>query len=78
MVRRAQTHYEWRRTIERVARNVQARKIDVTWDVFLNSLIAVLPDDLRSEPWGGRPDLLAATKFLPTQDGRLLSASVLY
>lgn len=68
-------HYEWQRTIERMARNVQARKIDVTWDDFLNSLIAVLPDSLRSEPWGSRPDLLAKTKFLPTRDGRLLSAS---
>ena len=69
------THCEWRRTIERVAKNVQARKIDVTCNDFFNSLIAVLPDDLRSEQWGGRPDPLAATKFLPTQDGRLLSAS---
>ena len=69
------THYEWLRTIERVAKNVQARKIDVTWDDFLNSLIAVLPHSLRSEPWGSRPDLLAKTKFLPTRDGRLLSAS---
>ncbi len=69
------THYEWQRTIERVAKNIQARKIDVTWDDFLNSLIVVLPDDLRSEPWGGRPDPLVETKFLPTQDGRLISAS---
>ena len=69
------THCEWRRTIEQVATNVQARKIDVTWDDFLSSVIAVLPDDLRSEPWAGDPDLLAAARFLPTQDGRLLSAS---
>lgn len=69
------THYEWQRTIEWVARNVQTREINVSWDDFLNSLIVVLPDDLRSEPWGGRPDLLAKTKFLPTRDGRLLSAS---
>ena len=69
------THCEWRRTIEQVARNVQVRKIDVTWDAFLSSVIAVLPDDLRSEPWAGDPDLLAAARFLPTQDGRLLSAS---
>ncbi len=69
------THYEWQRTIEWVARNVQTREIDVTWDDFLNSLIVVLPDGLRSEPWGGRPDPLVDTKFLPTQDGRLISAS---
>ncbi len=69
------THCEWRRTIERVAKNIQARKINVTWDAFLNSLIAVVPNDLRSKPWGDRPDPLGATKFLSTQDGRLLSAS---
>ncbi len=68
-------HYEWQRTIERIARNVQARKIDVTWDDFFNSLIAVLPDSMRSEPWGDRPDPLATTKFLPSRDERLLSAS---
>ena len=69
------THCEWRRTIEQVAKNIQTHKIDVTWDDFFNSLIAVLPDSLRSEPWGSRPDLLATTKFLPTRDERLLSAS---
>ena len=67
---------EWCRTIEQVATNVQARKIDVTWDDFLRSLVTVLPDDLRSGPkWTDDPDLLAAARFLPTQDGRLLSAS---
>ena len=68
------THCEWRRTIEHVATNVQARKIDVSWDGFLNSVIVVLPTDLR-DARPGTPDPLADMKFLPTQDGRLLSAS---
>lgn len=68
------THCEWRRTIERMARNVQASKIDVTWDDFFSSVIAVLPADLRDASLG-TPDPLANMKFLPTQDGRLLSAS---
>ncbi len=69
------THCEWQRMIEQVATKVQAHVIDVTWDAFLNSLIAVLPANLKSEPKGSDPDQLAATKFLPGQDGRLLSAS---
>ena len=68
------THCEWRRTIEQVAMNVQASKIDVTWDDFFSSVIAVLPADLR-DARAGTPDPLANMKFLPTQDGRLLSAS---
>ena len=68
------THCEWRRTIEQVAMNVQASKIDVTWDDFFSSVIAVLPAELR-DTRDGAPDPLANMKFLPTQDGRLLSAS---
>ena len=68
------THCEWRRTIEQVAMNVQAGKIDVSWDDFFISVIAVMPADLR-DARAGIPDLLADMKFLPTQDGRLLSAS---
>ena len=68
---------EWCRTIEQIATNVQARKIAVTWDDFLRSLVTVLPDDLRSgpKPWTDDPDPLATARFLPTQDGRLLSVS---
>lgn len=68
------THCEWRRTIEQVAMNVQAGKIDVSWDDFFLSVIAVMPADLR-DARAGISDLLADMKFLPTQDGRLLSAS---
>ena len=69
------THCEWRGTIEGVARNVQTREIDVTWDNFLNSLIAVLPNELQLKPRADGLDPLATTKFLPSQDGRLLSVS---
>lgn len=68
------THCEWRRTIEQVAMNVQTSKIDVTWDDFFGSVIAVLPADLR-DAGDGTLDPLANMKFLPTQDRRLLSAS---
>ena len=68
------THCEWQQTIEQVAMNVQAGKIDVTWDDFFSSVIAVLPADLR-DARAGTQDPLADMKFLPTQDGRLLSAS---
>ncbi len=66
---------EWRRTLERLATSVQVGGIDVTWDAFLNGLIAVLPAGMRSEPRDGAPDPLASAKFLPDQDERLISAS---
>ena len=65
---------EWLQTIDQVAMKVRDRNIDVTWDGFLNSLIAVLPEDLRSEPGYGTPDPLATAAFLPDQDERLISA----
>ena len=71
------TRHEWCRTIEKVAKEVRARIIDVTWDEFLRSLLKVLPDDLRSGPdsWSDDPDPLSTATFLPTQDGRILSSS---
>ena len=69
------THDEWRRTVEHVAISVQARKADVPWDAFFSSLLAVLPEDMRAQPKAGAADPLAAVRFLPTQDRRLLSAS---
>ncbi|MYI70238.1 MAG: hypothetical protein F4103_16380, partial [Boseongicola sp. SB0673_bin_14] len=41
----------------------------------MNSLATVLPAEMRTEPQAGASDPLAAAKFLPDQDGRLLSAS---
>lgn len=69
------TSDEWCRTLNRVAKSVRNRKIDVSWDDFLKSVVAVLPEDLRSEPAHGSQDSLADAKFLPVQDGRLLRAS---
>ncbi len=69
------TDQEWKETIERVAKAVKAREVTVTWDTFLNGLLKVLPENLRSNPKPGSEDPLAKTRFLPTEDGRLLSAS---
>ena len=66
---------EWLQTVDRVAKFVQDGQIDVTWDGFLSSLVAVLPADIRSEPKPGTPDPLATVRFLPDQNGRLISAS---
>ena len=66
---------EWRDTIERLATHVEARNIDVTWNAFLNSLVSVLPADLRGEPRSHNSDPLVEARFLPTQDGGLVSAN---
>lgn len=70
------TDPEWCRTIEQMAESVRTQNTDVTWDAFLNSLVAVLPEHLRSRSINaGSPDPLASVVFLPTRDGRLLSTS---
>ena len=68
------THFEWVNTIGRMAQQVQESPSVPDWNGFFHSLLAVLPDDLRSEPRYG-PDPLADARFLPSGDGRLLSAS---
>ena len=69
------TSTEWLQTVDRLAKLVQHGQIDVTWDDFLCSLVAALPADMQSEPKPGTPDPLATARFLPDQNGRLLSAS---
>ena len=69
------TDAEWLQTVEQLAIRVQNSEIDVTWDGFLSSLVAVLPADLQTEPQPGAPDPLAATRFLPDQNNRLISVS---
>ena len=69
------TRVEWLQTVEQVAKLVQNGKIDVTWDGFLSSLVAVLPVDMQTEPKPGAPDPLATTRFLPDQNNRLIGAS---
>ena len=69
------TNSEWLQTLDRAAIGVRDHEIDVSWDAFLNSVVAVLPSDMRSEPKAGNPDPLATGRFLPDQDDRLLSVS---
>ena len=66
---------EWAATIERLAARIYSGEIAVSWDVFLRSLLAVLPQELRFPSERGAVDPLSNAKFLPTQDGRLLCAS---
>ena len=69
------TEHEWANTIDRLAAQVRDRRIDIGWHEFLNSVLAALPPELRSESRGPAPDPLANARILPTHDGRLLSAS---
>ncbi len=69
------TDAEWLQTLNWVAISVKNGQINVTWDGFLHSLITVLPEDIRSEPKVGASDPLETAKFLPDQNGRLISAS---
>ena len=71
----APTPSEWVDTIEQMARSVRDHEPDIDWNVFLRSLLAILPNDLRSEPPDDRPDSLTSARFLPTVDGRLIAAS---
>lgn len=66
---------EWLQTVDHVALGVRDGEIAVSWNEFLNSLLAVLPTDILAEPRTGTPDPLAAARILPDQDDRLLSAS---
>ena len=69
------TAEEWKRTIEQIAENIQNRNIKVTWNDFMESVIAVLPYDLKQHSPSGNSDPLDNMKFLPTESGHLLAAS---
>lgn len=69
------TSEEWRNTLQQVAARVHAGEIEASWDGFMNSVVEVLPQSLLSAQRRGTADPLAAARFLPAQDGRLLSAS---
>ena len=69
------TAAEWVHTIERLAAAVRLGELDVSWNAFLKSLIAVLPERLRLERPAGAADPLANARFLPDQANYLLSAS---
>ena len=66
---------EWLQTVDHVALGVRDNEIAVGWNAFLNSVVTVLPADIRAEPRTDTPDPLAAARILPDQDERLLSAS---
>lgn len=78
---------EWVDTLALMARRVRRRQADAEadwsrsvepapdWNLFLSSVLAVLPPELRAEPKEPDNDPLAEAEFLPTEDGRLLSAS---
>lgn len=66
---------EWAATIERLAARTHSGEIAVSWDAFLRSLLAVLPQELRFPSGRGAVDPLSNAKFLPTQDDRLLCTS---
>lgn len=70
----APTPTEWTATVERLTAQIHGGRIDRSWEAFLSSLLTVLPQELLS-PRGTSADPLTGAKFLPTQDGRLLSAS---
>ena len=69
------TPSEWVQTVNRVAHSVRDHEINVGWNAFLSSVVNVLPTEMRTEPETGDSDPLAAARFLPDQDRRLLSAS---
>lgn len=69
------TDTEWSRTVESVAGLVQSGEIGATWDGFLTSLLEVLPSKLAWKPTAHTEDAFKSARFLPDQDGRLISAS---
>ncbi|MCY3933997.1 MAG: hypothetical protein OXH70_20015, partial [Acidobacteria bacterium] len=69
------TPSEWANTVEHLAARIGGDEVEATWDDFLASVNALLPRALRLLPGGLSSDALGGAKFLPTADGRLLSAS---
>ena len=66
---------EWADTLSGMAKWVGERQAEATWNDFLHSAFAILPQGMTSEPTDVESDCLAKARFLPTEDGRLLSAS---
>ena len=66
---------EWAHTLELMAEQINRRHVTVTWDEFMRSLLSILPLKLRSEPKPFATDPLREAGFLPTEDGRVLSAA---
>ena len=66
---------EWAKTLGLVAEHVSRDNVKVTWQEFLTSVLAVIPQELRSAPRKADADPLLQARFLPTEDGRLLAGS---
>lgn len=66
---------EWAHTLERMAERINQRRVRVTWNEFMRSLLSILPLKLRSGPKLSSTDPLHDARFLPTEDGRVLSAA---
>ena len=68
------TSIEWSRTLERVAKRMHEKGDEANWDDLLTSAIDVLPTEIV---WGPakNDDPLKTARFLPDQDGRLVSPS---
>ena len=62
---------EWVDTLSSMAKWVGEREGEVTWNDFLSSTLAVLPQGLTSESANPNADPLRTARFLPTSDGRL-------
>ena len=69
------TDTEWSLTVESVAALVQSGESNASWDDFLTSLLKVLPSELVWKSAADGEDALKSARFLPDQDGRLISAS---
>ena len=69
------TKAEWAHTLARMARWVGESQTEPAWNDFLLSTLVILPPELVSEPRVPNADPLRTVRFLPTSDGRLLSAS---
>jgi len=67
--------HEWAHTLELMAEQIKQGQVKVTWDEFMRSLLSVFPRWLRSAPKLSSTDPLREARFLPTEDGRVLSAA---
>ncbi len=66
---------EWVETLSGMAKWVGEREAEITWNDFLRSAFAILPQQLISAPTDADADSLAKARFLPTENGQLRSAS---
>jgi hypothetical protein len=63
-------------TIQSLAFAILGRQVDASWDDFFVSLVGAMPKEMRFRPrLSGVVHPLSNTRFIPTQDGRLLSGN---